>query len=386
MDVLQQLLRDLESLSLSNKSFVNVGTADEDYVVDISAQASSETKPVIAAASSNFLISLLSLETLQPHSTLKGHTDTITRVKFCKSQQNLLYSSSKDKSLRCWDVRSSRQAQKFEIPSTLRADLLSMDVSESGRLLCSGTESVKKESYLLFWDCRLPTVLGCYSECHQDDITQLSFQPGSDKLLASGSSDGLVCSFDLAETCEDDALQMTFNAESDVARVSWCGKDNSCIYALTEDNLFYVWDSLEGDELCNIQGLSDLQGSKTTPSLDYILDCVPSLTAASGDRSSAVVLTGSYNGEAHLMMHQGDGDTKTVCSLVGGHSAQLRCSHWDLQTKMLLTGGEDSVVCLWSFQDSVLPTAPGKSKTQAKMRNRVRLSGSVKKPYDKPKR
>ena len=51
---------------------------------------------------------------------------------------------------------------------------------------------------------------------------QLSFQPGSDKMLASGSSDGLVCTFDLTETCEDDSLQTTCNAESDVVCNSLC--------------------------------------------------------------------------------------------------------------------------------------------------------------------
>ncbi|GFR83451.1 WD repeat-containing protein 89-like [Elysia marginata] len=388
MDTVPQLLKDLENLSLTHKSFVNVGTGttEGDYVVDISVQASSDTDPLIAAASSNFSICLMSLETLKPINTIKGHTDTITKVKFCKSNRHLFYSSSKDKSLRCWDSRISKQVQSFEIPSSVRADLLSMDISESGRLLCAGTESVKQESYLLFWDSRQPTVLGCYSECHQDDITQLSFQPGSDKILASGSSEGLVCSFDLSETCEDDALQMTFNAESDVVRMSWCGAGDECIYAVTTDNMFYVWDNEEGDSLSSIKSLGDLQGSTKNTRVDYIVDCIPSLTATADDRSSAVVLAGTYSGEASLLWHQEESKSKTVCSLSGGHTAPLRCSHWDAQTRMLLTGAEDSMVCLWSLKESESPPAILKTKTQGKAKSRPSVSRSGKKPYDKPKR
>ena len=36
-------------------------------------------------------------------------------------------------------------------------------------------------------------------------------------------------------------------------------------------------------------------------SVDYILDCLPSLTAAAGDRSSAVLLTGTYRSELYSL-------------------------------------------------------------------------------------
>ncbi|RUS87039.1 hypothetical protein EGW08_005192 [Elysia chlorotica] len=391
MDMMSNLLRDLESLSLAQKSSVIAKPAGDDYIVDISVQSSrgsTSSSPMIAAASSNFSIHLLSKGNLQPISTIKGHTDTITKVQFCKSNSDLLYSSSKDKTLRCWDSRTSKQTQCFKTPASMNVDLLSMDVSQSGRLLCAGTESVKKESYLLFWDSRLPKVLGCYCECHQDDITQLSFQPGSDKYLASGSSDGLVCTFDLSETCEDDSLQTTANAESDVARVSWCGADSSCVYAVTTDNMFYVWDSLEGDSLSCIESLEQVQGSSKSSSVDYILDCLPSLTAVEDGRSSAVLLTGTYSGNANIIWHENEKDTKTICSLSGGHSAPLRCSHWDAESRTLLTGAEDSVICLWSLEQSGASPDTDNTKTepQGKMRKRTSLSSSGKRPYDKPKR
>ncbi|KAK3781930.1 hypothetical protein RRG08_053848 [Elysia crispata] len=380
------LLKDLENLSLAQKSSVNAKPTDVDYVVDISVQASRDSNPLIAAASSNSSICLMSKANLQLISTIQGHTDTITKVQFCKSNSHILYSSSKDKTLRCWDTRSSKQAQFFQTPVSINVELLSMDVSQSGRLLCAGTESTKKESYLLFWDNRQPIGLGCYCECHQGDITQLSFQSGSDKNLASGSSDGLVCTFDLSEQCEDDSLQTTSNAESDVARVSWCGEDNSCVYAVTTDNMFHVWDSLEGDSLSSIQSLEEVQGSTKNSSVDYILDCLPSLTAAAGDRSSAVLLTGTYSGSADVLWHREENNTNTVCSLSGGHSAPLRCSHWDAETRTLLTGAEDSVVCLWSIEQSETSPVNIKTKHQGKMKSRTSLSSSEKRPYDKSKR
>ncbi|CAG5130260.1 unnamed protein product, partial [Candidula unifasciata] len=240
------LLKALENLHLADKSAVQISNPEEDYVLDLAVQNGSDD-PLLAAVCSNFTVQLMSRNRLTHISTISGHVDTITKVHFGKTDCNLVYTSSKDKTARCWDIRVSntKEVQLFKAPSAVEAELLSLDISHSDRLLCAGTEQAGTDSYLLFWDTRQNSLLGCYNECHQDDVTQVCFQPGSDRYLASGSADGLVCTFDLTETEEDDALQITSNAGSDVARVGWCGSNNNCVYAVTSDNVFHVWDALE---------------------------------------------------------------------------------------------------------------------------------------------
>ncbi|BFZ19466.1 hypothetical protein BsWGS_22504 [Bradybaena similaris] len=259
--------------------------------------------------------------------------------------------------------------------------MLSLDISHTDRLLCAGTEQTASDSYLLFWDTRQNSLLGCYSECHQDDITQVCFQPGSDRYLASGSADGLVCTFDLTETAEDDALQITSNAESDVARVGWCGSKVDCVYCVTSDNVFHVWDAHEGDSCCTVDCFS---GASEGASVDYIIDCIPEVTAST-DRSSAVLLVGSHGGSLQLLLcSDRSADTRTLASLNGGHTATVRCSKWDAKTQSLLTGGEDSLVCLWSTGPSVQFSDKGnKTKSLAKIKGKVSVSEHAKKPYSK---
>lgn len=47
------------------------------------------------------------------------------------------------------------------------------DVSCDGRYLVAGTEVIKDDAFLLFWDVRSTKLLGGYWDTHQGDITQV---------------------------------------------------------------------------------------------------------------------------------------------------------------------------------------------------------------------
>uniref|UniRef100_A0A0B7ASG4 WD repeat-containing protein 89 n=1 Tax=Arion vulgaris TaxID=1028688 RepID=A0A0B7ASG4_9EUPU len=377
------LIKSLQNLLLTDKSTIDTNKSEGDYILDLAVQNSSD--PLIAAVYSDFTIRLMSKNGLKHSSTISGHKDTVTKVQFGQSDVHMVYSCSKDKTIRCWDTRTSttKEVKLFQAPPAVTSEFLSLDVSHSDLLLCAGTEMVDNDSYLLFWDNRQNSLLGCYSECHQDDVTQVCFQPGSDRNLASGSADGLVCIFDLAETSEDDALQITANAESDVSRVGWCGGQNGtdCVYCVTSDNSFRVWDAQEGDNCCTVSNLSEVYEGGA---VDYIVDCIPELTACSNNRSTAVLLTGSYSGHLRLLSCTDQDNVKcTLSSLDAGHTATVRCSHWDSKTQTLLTGGEDSQVCLWS--PGPLTQISNKS-SKAESRGKMIVTEHSRKPYNKTKK
>lgn len=54
--------------------------------------------------------------------------------------------------------------------------LMSFDVSCDGKLLCGGTEKIKNDSFMIFWDVRSPEVLKKYSDFHEDDISHVKFE------------------------------------------------------------------------------------------------------------------------------------------------------------------------------------------------------------------
>jgi WD40 repeat protein len=48
------------------------------------------------------------------------------------------------------------------------------DVSCDGRFIVAGTEVLKDDSFLLFWDIRTTNLLGGYWDTHYGDITQVN--------------------------------------------------------------------------------------------------------------------------------------------------------------------------------------------------------------------
>lgn len=108
-----------------------------------------------------------------------------------------------------------------------KRSLISFDVSCDDRLMACGTEYTGGDAFILFWDIRCgkskikekgDNVVGGYWESHTDDITSLAFNPVRPNVLASGSTDGLINIFDLAQSSEDAALTYTLNTESSVVR------------------------------------------------------------------------------------------------------------------------------------------------------------------------
>lgn len=73
----------------------------------------------------------------------------------------------------------------------------------------------------------------------------MRFHPTKTDSLASGSTDGLVCLFDITEENEDDALQYTLNSCATVARLGWTGVDGCNVCCTTHMDTFHIWDAAE---------------------------------------------------------------------------------------------------------------------------------------------
>ena len=115
-------------------------------------------------------------------------------------------------------------------------------VAARADLVVAGTEQIKDESFLLFWDLRQAgKLMGGYWETFNDDITSLSFKPGGgggQTMLATGCTDGIVNILDLSESEESEALVTSHNTQDSVARLAWYNSsktaDNLAIQTHTE--------------------------------------------------------------------------------------------------------------------------------------------------------
>lgn len=315
------------------------------YVSSITQNGSPDAS-FCAVALTSQRVEVYDADSLELLITLKA--GDVSELHFSPTDNNVLWTcSNTDGCLRAWDLRTNGDKASVELKDDSDGKakpLLSFDIDRRGTgTLCAGTELVREDAFLLFWDCRSTKLLGGYWESHNDDITQVTFHPTTFNLMASGSTDGLVNIFDVSQSSEDDALQTTLNSVSSVERLQWLpnSKQNQRLACITHNQDLQMWD---GDAGCLLKTYTrDYIRNEVVfqQSVDYMVDVL------SMDTSEPFLICGNQQGSAFGISL----DNKAIelnFQLSGGHSDTVRCALWLNQFKTLLTGGEDGNLCQWS--------------------------------------
>lgn len=295
------------------------------------------------AIGNNFAVALSSctIQVYTPNADLLcvfAHDKEVSGVKFSCKDASLLLSSSLDGKLNVWDVRCQKSVQTFVDNSEgVLKPLTCFDYNLDEMFICAGTELIREDSFLLFWDRRSSEVLGGYWNSHTDDITQVQFHPQESPGMASSSTDGLINIFNLNEASEDDALSSTLNVGSGIAKFCWRDLEHlSCTTSLEE---YQLWSATEASP-----GFSTSREDMTKNNqiqVDYFID---SLQIG----KSWYLATGSYDGTMHLW-HSKKHGLKPKYLLPKGHSDVVRSISYNIKEEIIITGGEDGIVCQWKL-------------------------------------
>jgi WD repeat-containing protein 89 len=125
--------------------------------------------------------------------------------------------------------------------------LLSMDVSPDGLSVAAGTELVKDDAYIYFWDPRHPAApLRTHGATHSDDVTSVQFAPNiTTRLLLSASTDGLVSTSNPDENDEDEAGVAVGNWGCSISQAGWISpvaiKSQPMVWAASDMETFSLW-------------------------------------------------------------------------------------------------------------------------------------------------
>ncbi|KAJ4428236.1 hypothetical protein ANN_24253, partial [Periplaneta americana] len=322
---------------------------------------------------------------------LCGHKGAVSNVKFSPNDENLVYSSSFDGTIKLWDLRKGKEcANEFKVhllilkslPCCFKLEcsqtyilvtftddtedsgklkpLSAFDISCNGRLMCGGTECIHDDTFLLFWDLRSTKLLGGYWESHTDDVTQVKFHPTKKDILASGSTDGLINIFNVCESNEEDALQHSLNTESSVDKIGWFHQENcdDALFCITHTEDLQQWENdgacpivqFSRDNICHLmkvqfylKSLGKISEQRKSSESCFIVNA-----HCTDKPEDLLLLTGSTAGRGECLrtftVHM---KQITPMSNLIGNKQIVRSSCYNRENGLLLTGGESGILSLW---------------------------------------
>ncbi|KAH6575455.1 hypothetical protein BASA50_005501 [Batrachochytrium salamandrivorans] len=306
--------------------------------------APSNTMTHMAAPHAQGTISIHDLATLSKVATITpaASADTIlTQVLFDNVNSDLLFSSDRNGLVALWDLRTGgcNGTHTPVLTWNAYAPILSFDVNSSHTVLAAGSELLGEDANINFWDIRggAGGLLATFSECHSDDVTQIKFHPTQAEAMISGSTDGLICLYNLSTWEEEDALYQVIKNDS-VSKLGFFGPSSEYIYATTHIETMSLWKFLEGDKICVF---GDVRGVSEDLKLDYLIDCTyepvgQRLYATAGSQEGAIGILDVNIGRLELLY-----------TLNGGHTDIVRSTFWDTKMGVFASSSEDSTISLW---------------------------------------
>ncbi|CDW53271.1 glutamate rich WD repeat containing protein [Trichuris trichiura] len=126
----------------------------------------------------------------------KKHEGSVEDIRWSKSENNVFFSCSSDKSIKIWDARAKPEnACIFDIKNAHDSDVNVIDVSSAQQLLISGDD----DGAVKIWDLRAiqdakPVALFKY---HQGPINSVEWYPYEKGVFAVSSEDNVVTLWDL---------------------------------------------------------------------------------------------------------------------------------------------------------------------------------------------
>ena len=281
---------------------------------------------------------------------------------------------SGEKSVKVWDTRQDKVVVEMKDTSDNGGKTRNYNcvaVNPAG-LVVSGTEQIKYESFLVFWDLRQAGKLqGGYWETHCDDITSVSFRPGEENILATGCTDGLVNILDLSEKDEDEALVTSLNTGDSVSRCVWYSNtrgDTDNLAILTHTEAVQLWHtpdcgphtSLDRDLVCH--GIR-----RTVSEYTYIAG----LHQRPGTEEAGLTLVAGSRCPDKTCVRLGQIRNKKVkpCSLLEGVTSLVTSSVFP-GAGLLVTGAETGDITVWREGEAGAEETGGKTSSSRRHKSR----------------
>lgn len=246
--------------------------------------------------------------------------------------------------------RKNRHSSSSEFLNLIVA---SYSVNCNKTLIAIGTEEVDNNAAICFWDLRsnkFNEPINVFYDCHSEDVTSLSFHPTVPYALASGSTDALLCLYNLSNISDEyESIHQVLTLDS-VSEIGFFGPSNSFMYTLSHMESLFLSRFIDGE---NIATFKDVRQS-------YNKGDIHSVMGDSEDIKIDYIIKGQYDnasGRLYLICGNQQGDIAIFNVSLEGleltnvlsnvHSDIVRTVSWNPTNRIALSGGEDGNFAAW---------------------------------------
>lgn len=300
-----------------------------DWVLDL---VPLNDESVISGSLSNGNVHIYSLEKYSMVNKFRAHDLSVAKLR--KIDETRLLSCGTD-AVKAWDVRTdnSRPVQTFLSPKNLPF----LSVTSGYGQVVGGTELVGQDAAIYIWDERNGQQVRSIVETQHDDVTDLNFHPSNSQMILSGSTDGCINVYNLAEAEEDEALHQVINFSS-VASAGWLS-DNR-IYSVLHMSTFGIHElsDISNQESVELTKEKDFGDIREKWGCEYVIDVY-----------DEYVGVGSVSGknEVKLLEFRKEKVRKPIAILQEPHGDEIARCLQVLKNGKILSGGEDGNINLW---------------------------------------
>lgn len=293
----------------------------------IRAVAFSPDGSIVATGGDDQLVHTWSAETGAAFDVLKGHSAAVTSLAFTANGE--LMSSTNDGTTLSWNMTPTWKLERTigtgnaGSPLTDRVNALAF--SPDGKQLATGSGEPSRGGELKLWDVATAQLVRDFPKVHSDTVLSVDFSPDG-KLLASGAADKMARVTELATG----KIVRNFEGHTHhVLGVSWSA-DGRTLATAGADGMVKVWDFTTGDRKKNIEGYD-----KEVTAVRFV-GASANLVTSSGDNK--VRLVGLDGKEVRTFPEVADFMESAAVSADG---------------KLVVAGGQDSVLRVWNAADGV---------------------------------
>ncbi|EKX52264.1 hypothetical protein GUITHDRAFT_65478 [Guillardia theta CCMP2712] len=223
----------------------------------------SPTASLLASGSDNNDIKIWTVEG-EVKANLKGHRMAVTSVAFNPLDENILASSSVDKTLRLWDIASASQVGEAMEGHEGWVLALAFRPSDAATLVSGGSDKA-----LRVWNVADRKEVGKL-EGHKDRVISIVFSPTDPNIAASSSADRTIR---LWNTSTMEAVGKPLEGHKAFINDVQFALDGETIVASSRDHAILRWSCKTGELVnCLLRG-SIVQVVKTVTSTSKIITC-----------------------------------------------------------------------------------------------------------------